>query len=295
MQRRVQLASARRGQRARPAPLPHAQHTATIPECPARPLDFGDLVIAAREAWIAGAPLRSQPTGPVPAACQRPAAAARSGMGFEITHLQADGGVGVGAACSRRRSRRHSLPPPATALQHPHTLPPCSRPQDWSGSPTRRDSCMCWRSCTIRRPLTPRRRPTGRRRARYSCPPAAAAAATSMWHVPLGGWMSWAALPTTLARWCCRWVLQEGVRQHVGAAGGATRAVRSAPRLGLPFPQQMPLAEACHVAVQRQAGAPGAAPPRLRVVSFSRQGSRRSPDFEVALGALVSRLAGGGR
>ena len=57
---------------------------------------------------------------------------------------------------------------------------------------------------------------------------------------------------------------------------------------------QMPLAEACHVAVQRHAPAAAgsgsglaAALPLLRVVSFDTAGSHRSPAFEIELAELV--------
>ena len=59
---------------------------------------------------------------------------------------------------------------------------------------------------------------------------------------------------------------------------------------------QLPLAEACHVAVQRHAASGAAAaaaaaaaePAMLRIVSFASEGSHRSPSFELPLAELVS-------
>ena len=72
-----------------------------------------------------------------------------------------------------------------------------------------------------------------------------------------------------------------------------------APSTRTPFTSccvQLPLAEACHVAVQRHAASGAAAaaaaaaaePAMLRIVSFASEGSHRSPSFELPLAELVS-------
>jgi L-arabinokinase len=50
---------------------------------------------------------------------------------------------------------------------------------------------------------------------------------------------------------------------------------------------QLPLAEACHVAVQRRRGDAGA--PTLRVVSFNDGAASRAPAYEAPLAQLVGR------
>jgi hypothetical protein len=70
-----------------------------------------------------------------------------------------------------------------------------------------------------------------------------------------------------VCQWCC-----------VDALGEVTHA--------LPAALQMPLAEACHVAVQRQPAA-DAGVGRLRIVSLNAEAAGRGPAFEMDVAELV--------
>lgn len=54
---------------------------------------------------------------------------------------------------------------------------------------------------------------------------------------------------------------------------------------------QLPLRQACHVALQRQASAPGEGEPMLRIVSLGARDGQRACRFEMPMRLLVSGQA----